>query len=84
MFHGIRWTLEKLSHLLKLLEPLAYRQRQPLPTFRYRKLESPSVAPPVSLAVDDRHWQAIPWGSYWCEPFADFVLRTRFQIASDW
>ncbi len=84
MFHGIRWTSEKIRQRLRLIEPLVYRRRQPLAAFRYRKLESPSVAPPVSLELDDRHWQAIPWGSYWCEPFADFVLRTLFRVPSGW
>ena len=84
MLHDIRLTSTKINRRLKLIEPLVYRRRQPLLPFRHLKLESPLVAPPVSPEVDDENWQSIPWGSYWCEPHADFVLRTQFQIPPDW
>ena len=84
MFHDIRLTSSKINRRLRLIEPLVYRRRQPLPNFRRLKLESPLVDPPVSPEVDDANWQPIPWGSYWCEPHADFVLRTQFQIPPDW
>ena len=84
MFHDIRLTSRKINRRLELIEPLVYRRRQPLLPFQYLKLESPQVDPPVSLQVDDADWQSLPWGSYWCEPHADFVLRTQFQIPSDW
>jgi len=84
MFHRIRKTSQKIRGRLKLIAPLVYRRRQPLPHFRYLKLGSPSVDPPVSLKVDDTDWSSIPWGTYWCEPNADFVLCTRFQIPPDW
>jgi alpha-mannosidase len=84
MFHDIRLTSTKINRRLRLIEPLVYRRRQSLSPFRHLKLESPLVGPPVSPEVDDGDWQSIPWGSYWCEPHADFVLRTRFQIPPDW
>ena len=84
MFHSIRWTSEKIRQRLKLVEPRVYRRRQSLAGFRYQKLESPSADPPVSPDVDDGNWPSIPWGSYWCEPFADFVLRTWFEMPSGW
>ncbi len=84
MFHDIRLTSSKINRRLSLIEPLVYRRRQPLLNFRCLKLEGPLVDPPVSPEVDDADWQSIPWGSYWCEPLADFVLRTQFQIPSDW
>lgn len=84
MFHDIRLTSSKINRRLRLIEPLVYRRRQSLPPFRYLKLESPLVDPPASPEVDDADWQSIPWGSYWCEPRANFVLRTRFQIPPDW
>jgi alpha-mannosidase len=84
VYHSIRFTSGKIQRRLSLIEPLAYRRRRPLVPFRYLKLESPSVAPPVSSAADDGNWQLIPWGSHWCEPLADFALRTHFQIPSDW
>ena len=84
MFHDIRRTAKKISRRLSLAEPLVYRRRQPLPCFQYLKLEGPLVDPLVSPQVDDWDWRVIPWGSYWCEPNADFVLRTRFQTPSSW
>ncbi|MFQ5594987.1 MAG: alpha-mannosidase, partial [Anaerolineae bacterium] len=84
MYHDIRFTSSKTSQRLRLIEPLVYRRRAPLPRFRYLKLESPLADPPVSLDVADADWQLIPWGTYWCESDADFVLRTEFQLPSDW
>ncbi len=84
MYHSIRFTSTKIHRHLSLIEPLAYRCRQPLLPFRYRKLQSPLADPPVSARTDDGDWQTIPWGSYWCEPKADFVLRTRFQVPDEW
>ena len=82
MFHDIRLTSSKINRRLRLIEPLVYRRRRPLPHFR--KLESPLVDPPISPQVDDADWPSIPWGAYWCEPDADFILRTRFQTPTDW
>jgi len=84
MLHDIRWTSRKINQRLRLIQPLAYRRRHPLPPFRYLKLDSPLAAPPVSPEADDADWQLIPWGAYWCEFNADFLLRTSFQIPSDW
>jgi len=84
VFHTIRQTSKKIYQRLRLIEPLVYRRRQPLPCFRYLKLASPLVAPPVSLQADEENWQTIPWGSYWGEFNADFVLRTQFQVPPGW
>ncbi len=84
MFHDIRLTSAKINRRLILIEPLVYRRRQPLPPFRHLRLGSPLIDPPVSPEVDDGDWPLIPWGSYWGEPRADFVLRTQFQIPSHW
>ena len=83
-FHDIRLTSKKIRQRLRLIEPLVYRRRRPLPHFQYLELESPLVDPPVSPQVDDGNWQSIPWGAYWSRFNADLVLRTRFQIPSDW
>ena len=84
MFHDIRWTSKKIHQRLCLIEPLVYRRRQPLPRFQYLELESPLIDPPVLPEVDDGNWRVIPWGAYWARFNADFSLRTRFQIPSDW
>ncbi|MFC2037502.1 alpha-mannosidase, partial [Chloroflexota bacterium] len=84
MYHKIRWTSEKIRQRLYLIEPLAYCRRQPLPPFRYRKLEGPLVDPPLSPDVDDDAWPSIGWGTYWGEPNTNFCLRSQFQVPSAW
>jgi len=84
IFHHIRFTSSKIHQRLSLIEPMVHRRRQSLPRFRYLKLGSPVIDPPVSQDVEDGDWLSIPWGSYWCEPFANFVLRTCFQIPTEW
>ncbi|RLC80702.1 MAG: alpha-mannosidase [Chloroflexi bacterium] len=83
-FHTIRQTPKKIRQRLHLIEPLVYRHRQPLSCFKYLKLSNPMDDPPASLKVDNGNWQTIPWGSYWCEFNADFVLRAQFQTPPGW
>lgn len=84
MFHTIRWTSGKIQQRLRLIEPLVYVRRQPLPPFRYLKLAGPWDVPPVSPDLSDEDWPEVAWGSPWGEANADFVLRTRFQVPSAW
>jgi len=84
VLHDICWTSRRIQRGLSLIEPLVYRRRQWLPCFRYLKLESPLANPPVLPGIDDRDWESIPWGTYWSEFNADFVLRTSFRVPSDW
>jgi len=84
VLHDIRRTSGRIKRSLSLIEPLVHRRRHDLPCFRYLKLESPLADPPIQPGVDDRDWESIPWGSYWSEFNADFVLRTSFRIPSDW
>jgi alpha-mannosidase len=82
--HTIRWTVEKISQRLALIEPLAYRRRILLAPFRYRALPGPAGEPPVAPGVDDQDWTVIQPDSHWGAPFTDFVLRTSFQVPPDW
>ena len=84
MLHDTRRTSGRIQRGISLIEPLVYRRRHSLPCFRYLKLESPLADSPVLPGVDDRDWESIPWGTYWSEFNADFVLRTSFQVPSDW
>ncbi|GLV53807.1 alpha-mannosidase [Dictyobacter sp. S3.2.2.5] len=84
MLHQIRWTIPKIAQRLKLIEPLVYRRRQALPPFRFQPLTSPQETPPVGVEVDDREWKTIEPYSYWGEWRQNFVLRSTFQIPSDW
>ncbi len=84
MLHDMRWTSSRIERGTSLIEPLVYRRRQSLPCLRYLKLEGPLADSPIHPGADDRDWESIPWGTYWSEFNADFVLRTNFQIPSDW
>ncbi len=82
MTHAVRWTIEKITQRLNLIEPLAYRQRAPLPPFRYLALPDPATPP--ALNADDAQWSIIEPNTHWGKPFTDFVLRSTFQVPPDW
>jgi alpha-mannosidase len=84
MSHKIRWTVQKIEQRLRLIEPLVYRRRQPLPPFRYTELPGPEAAPPVSVEVDDSSWLTVEPESYWGRWWTDFAMRTQFQVPADW
>lgn len=84
MLHQIRWTSRKLADRLRLIEPLVYRRKEPLPPFRYLPLSGPLEAPPAEIDVDDSAWVVIEPETYWGTWFTDFVLRTRFVVPADW
>ena len=84
MSHKVRWTQLKISQRLSLITPLVYRQRHPLPAFRYATLPNPLDAPPVDQELDDREWETILPNTYWGTWVTDFVLRTTFEIPADW
>ncbi len=84
MRHQIRWTQRKIAARLRELEPLVYRQRQPLPPFRFRPLPDPQTPPPVGVEVDDSAWDVIARQTYWGHPRLDFILRASFSIPASW
>jgi alpha-mannosidase len=77
MTHALRWTAEKIARRLDLIEPFVYRERSPLPPFQYQAL-SPTGE------IDKTAWTPIAPQTYWSAWQIDFVLRTSFQISSDW
>ena len=84
MFHKFRWTPQKIAQRIELIEPLVYRQRQPIPAFRYKTLTGPLENPPVGAEIDDSDWQVIePW-SYWGTWKTDFAMRTEFTVPAHW
>ena len=84
MLHAIRWTIEKITARLALIEPLVYRRRVVLAPFRYQALPGPEAAPPVAPEVDDRDWPVIMPDTHWGRPATDFVLRGAFQAPAGW
>ena len=80
----IRWIAQKIEQRLEIIEKLVYRKQKQLSTFKYLKLSGPEIDPPVSLADFPTHAENIPWGSYWGEYKANFVLGTRFHLPVEW
>ncbi|GER90158.1 hypothetical protein KDW_43200 [Dictyobacter vulcani] len=84
MSHQIRWTIQKIAQRLNLIEPLVYRRRQTIPSFRFLPLIGPREQPPVGVDVDDSAWTVIEPYDYWGEWRQNFVLRSSFQIPDEW
>ncbi|GCE14882.1 alpha-mannosidase [Tengunoibacter tsumagoiensis] len=84
MSHKIRWTVEKISQRLSLIEHLVYRRRHALPPFRFLALSSPLETPPVGIEVDDSAWTVIKPDEYWGEWRQNFVLRSTLEIPQEW
>ncbi|MCD4674354.1 MAG: alpha-mannosidase [Anaerolineaceae bacterium] len=84
MRHEIRWTSKKIHQRLSLVEKYGYRQRRPIPAFRYLKLDSPLDVPSIGCEVDDQAWEVIQPDDYWGLPRINFTLRTTFSIQGDW
>jgi alpha-mannosidase len=84
VLHKIRWTPQKIAQRIRLIEPWVYRQRSPLPAFRYKTLSSPLESPPIGADVDDSAWEVIEPRTYWGTWITDFVLRTQFQVPPGW
>ena len=84
MIHNVRWTARKISQRIELIEPLVYRKRHPLPSFRHITLPDALSEPPVGLDVEDEDWPVIEPNTYWGTWITDYVLRTTFQVPSKW
>lgn len=84
MFHRVRWTPQKIASRIRLIEPLVYRQRQPIPNFRYLPLEDPLVEAPIGANIDDSGWEEVQPNSYWGAWRQDFVLRSSFTVPAHW
>jgi alpha-mannosidase len=80
----MRWTVEKIGQRIALVEPLVYRKRTPLPSFRFLRLASPMEMPPTGVDVDDTTWEVIEPDRYWAGVDTNFVLRSTFEIPLDW
>ncbi|GAB4579791.1 MAG: alpha-mannosidase [Anaerolineales bacterium] len=84
MHHKTRFTPEKIAQRLKLIEPLVYRARQPLPPFRYHELPDPSSPPPLISSAPSlaSNWPEIPPHTYWGKWQTNFLLTTTFTVNS--
>ena len=50
-------TQQKIKQRLQLIEPLIYRRRAALPSFKYKTLPDPVTAPEVGVKAADSGWQ---------------------------
>jgi alpha-mannosidase len=82
--HKVRWTAEKIARRIALIQPLVYRRRIDLPPFRYRPLADPSEDPTAEPTELEDGWETIAPNSYWGKARQNFVLRSHFEIPSDW
>ncbi len=61
MYHKQRWTPEKNKFRLELIAPLVYIKRNPLPSYRYRELETALTPPQIcGIWVDAATISAAP------------------------
>jgi alpha-mannosidase len=84
MSHTSRWTAQKISQRIKLIEPLVYREKQPLPPYQilqYNDAQATSVVPPD---IENGDWETIRPNEYWGGRNISFTLRTQFKIPADW
>jgi len=84
MLHDIRWSSERFSKVLELVESQVYRKRIPLPPFSYYELENP-IGPSInSFEFDKSESQVIGANSAWGGVDINFILRTEFRIPNEW
>lgn len=84
MNHKTHWTSQKIAQRLTLIEPLVYRQRQELPPFRYTTLATADEGAPIGSNINDEAWETLAPNSYWGSWMTNFVLRTAFEVPTDW
>ena len=80
MIHEVRFTIEKISSRLKLIEPLVYRQEWPLPSFQYRLVPAGDSTLPGDERLSDLDWQRLNAYQYWGKWNSDFVLVNDFDL----
>ena len=84
MIHEVRWTARKIGQRIDLVESLVYRERHPMPPFRYTMMSSSMESPPVAAEVQDDDWPVIAPNSYWGTWMTNYTLRTEFQVPAHW
>ncbi len=84
MFHENRFTVEKITHFIELIEPLVYRRKKKLPPFRYKSLPDTDSETFTGNEVDDHDWELIEPDTYWGTWLDNFTLRTTFTVPKEW
>jgi alpha-mannosidase len=74
----MRFTADKIQRRLELLKGLIYRDKTPMPPFRYQELPDERVPAMIAHTVTTDDWQEIAPGDYWGPIQRNFVMRTTF------
>lgn len=82
MYHKTHWTEDKIKQRLELIDSLVYRQRHPIPPFRYKVIDGPDSD--ISTQPDSSGWETIEPYSYWAKAKVDFLLHSSFQVPAEW
>lgn len=80
--HKVRWTARKIAQRLQLVDAAVYRRRRELPPLTYRTLPNPETPPPIGSTAGE--WQTIQPDTHWGHPDLNFLMRTTFQVPTDW
>jgi alpha-mannosidase len=83
LIHEARFTLEKITSRLKLIEPLVYRKRFPLPAFKYKLYPEGNVPLPVDENDASANWTSLSAYQYWGQWNSEFVLINRFALPAE-
>jgi alpha-mannosidase len=82
MSHEARFTAEKIAKRVELIRGLVFREAAPLQPFRLLELPDAAAQPP--LHADPSGWAEIAHRSYWGRPGLNFLLRSHFQVPTEW
>jgi len=75
-----RWTIEKITTLLDVVQPLVYRRKVELPFFKLHILEGEEDDPFAAAGSGSE----IKPGELWGPPRTNFVLISSFRVPEDW
>jgi len=82
--HTIRWTLQKATSRLTLLQPLLFQKRHSIGNYALKLLAGPQADAPVQPGVSTDDWLSVAPPAQFAEWRTDFCLRTPFTIPTDW
>ena len=81
MQHRMRFTVEKITQRLGLIQPLVFRQSVPLPDFECLALADARTDPfAAARAASPSEWTRIAPGAAWLGWKQDYVLRAVFSV----
>lgn len=84
MLHDIRFSSQRFSKILELVDSKVYRSEISLPPFHYYEFGEP-IGPFINaLELDKIESIVVTANSAWGGADKNFILRTEFQIPDEW